>query len=199
MKVPLNGTLWEILYNSNLQWSHNGKSLKNKNAHRNVPIPRLILDLGFLNYLELRRKRGLTKLFDIPKSGENAITGYFARIFKKFLNLEGSKVCFHSFRQTFITKINELAEAEEELNTNLKRIYGHSEGTTTNIYLGRINPKKGVAILNKSISEDSLNYKNLIDIMNKYYNNKIIKSLDIDSSFAYNTASLVKPRTTRKI
>lgn len=23
MKVPLNGTLWEILYNSNLQWSHN--------------------------------------------------------------------------------------------------------------------------------------------------------------------------------
>ncbi|MCT7469257.1 hypothetical protein [Aliarcobacter cryaerophilus] len=22
MKVPLNGTLWEILYNSNLQWSH---------------------------------------------------------------------------------------------------------------------------------------------------------------------------------
>lgn len=179
--------------------ANNGKSLKNKNAHRNVPIPNLILDLGFLNYLELRRKRGLTKLFDIPKSGENAITGYFARIFKKFLNLEGSKVCFHSFRQTFITKINELAEAEEELNTNLKRIYGHSEGTTTNIYLGRINPKKGVAILNKSINEDSLNYKNLIDIMNKYYNNKIIKSLDIDSSFAYNTASLVKPQMTRKI
>ena len=24
MKVPLNGTLWEILYNSNLQWSHKG-------------------------------------------------------------------------------------------------------------------------------------------------------------------------------
>ena len=23
MKVPLNGTLWEILYNSNLQWSQN--------------------------------------------------------------------------------------------------------------------------------------------------------------------------------
>lgn len=24
MKVPLNGTLWEILYNSNLQWSLKG-------------------------------------------------------------------------------------------------------------------------------------------------------------------------------
>ena len=26
MKVPLNGTLWEILYNSNLQWSLNAQS-----------------------------------------------------------------------------------------------------------------------------------------------------------------------------
>ena len=179
--------------------ANNGKSLKNKNAHRNVPIPRLILDLGFLNYLELRRKRGLTKVFDIPKSGENVITGYFARVFKKFLNLEDSKVCFHSFRQTFITKINELAKAEEELNANLKRIYGHSEGTTTNIYLGRINPKKAVEILNKEIERDNLNYSNLISTMDKYYNNKIIKSLNIDSSFPYNTASLVRPKMTRKI
>ena len=30
MKVPLNGTLWEILYNSNLQWSHRLRSLEPK-------------------------------------------------------------------------------------------------------------------------------------------------------------------------
>lgn len=177
----------------------NHKSLKNQNAHRNIPIPNLILDLGFLNYLELRKKRGLKELFDIPASGENVISSYFGRVFKKLLNIENDKVCFHSFRSTFITKINELAENEEELNANLKRIYGHSEGTTTNSYLGRINPKKGFEILNKAISKDSLNYANLIDIMNKYYNNKIIKSLDIDSSFPYNKNSLVKPKMTRKI
>ena len=129
-------------------------------------IHNLILDLGFLNYLEIRKKRGLIKLFDIPKSGENAISGYFARIFKKFLNLEDSKVCFHSFRQTFITKINELAEAEEELNTNLKRIYGHSEGTMA----GAKACKQVLDIVaqGKDVNEEYRKYKELASAIDQW-------------------------------
>ena len=36
MKVPLNGTLWEILYNSNLQWSHNIKELLNSDKNDEI-------------------------------------------------------------------------------------------------------------------------------------------------------------------
>lgn len=43
MKVPLNGTLWEILYNSNLQWSHSA-SEANQVAQETLSISKKIIE-----------------------------------------------------------------------------------------------------------------------------------------------------------
>ena len=49
MKVPLNGTLWEILYNSNLQWS--------RNVHKNgLPKNQKELKENTQNYMESLQK-----------------------------------------------------------------------------------------------------------------------------------------------
>ncbi|MGJ0317013.1 hypothetical protein NG754_10850 [Aliarcobacter cryaerophilus] len=44
MKVPLNGTLWEILYNSNLQWSHHVIS-----SHESIDLNNFLPDQDFIS------------------------------------------------------------------------------------------------------------------------------------------------------
>lgn len=53
MKVPLNGTLWEILYNSNLQWSHHGESDKVVNQSKLLMAYDKLLLAGNLAYKRL--------------------------------------------------------------------------------------------------------------------------------------------------
>ena len=46
MKVPLNGTLWEILYNSNLQWSLNSKSKENYENNKSIHVLDIIKEIN---------------------------------------------------------------------------------------------------------------------------------------------------------
>ncbi len=58
MKVPLNGTLWEILYNSNLQWSQH---FYNQSNGDQIPEPfqlRIMMSILGAFLLEIRKSMG---------------------------------------------------------------------------------------------------------------------------------------------
>lgn len=68
MKVPLNGTLWEILYNSNLQWSHyEHKNLEFGNYETilgciKAGMGKSILPLSIIKKLNYEKDLEITKL-----------------------------------------------------------------------------------------------------------------------------------------
>ena len=83
----------------------NDKRLKTSASERVVPIHATLIDLGFLDFVEERRRAGEIKLF--VEVGMGA-TGYrsttFSAWFRRFAMKAGAnsrKTCFHSFRHGF--------------------------------------------------------------------------------------------------
>ena len=81
------------------------KRLKTTASERIVPIHAFLLDLGFMDFVRLRKAGGETKLF--AEVGMGA-TGYrsttFSSWFRRFATKAGAnapKTCFHSFRHGF--------------------------------------------------------------------------------------------------
>lgn len=84
------------------------KSLKNKTSERLIPIHPVLIDLGFLQYVDFQRKSKSKKLFSELNRTERgkycrSVQAWFARHLDS-LGITGSDKVFHSFRHTFETK-----------------------------------------------------------------------------------------------
>jgi integrase len=117
-----------------------GQSLKSDAGWRRIPIHRALLELGFLSFVEQRKREGGVRLFDDLK--EDA-SGYLSAVPSKFLNrlLERikdpdpdvpGKLTFHSTRHTVIGR---LRAAEVRLDVS-KELVGHEDGDVHAAYGG---------------------------------------------------------------
>ena len=122
------------------------KSVKNPSSERIIPIHQKLIDLGFLDYVESRRKYGeKSQVFDCHRSAK----GYYSDAFSKWYGRYGKKiglrekVTFHSLRHTFTVK-----SCEANINSTLVDAMcgwtkGHTIGSNSmqNRYLNEISVK----------------------------------------------------------
>jgi integrase len=87
------------------------KRLKTTSSQRVVPVHASLLDLGFMGFVEQRKRAGESKLFSEVGMGA---TGYrsttFSQWFRRFADKAGansSKTCFHSWRHGFRDALRE--------------------------------------------------------------------------------------------
>ncbi|MFW1017620.1 tyrosine-type recombinase/integrase [Vibrio parahaemolyticus] len=112
-----------------------GKRLKSPSSKRIVPIHSKLIELGFLDYVNERRKNNLLKLFNIKLSDQNLDWSKgFARRFNKTLDELGfrknARPTLHSFRHTFVDEL-QILQVQENVVAD---IVGHSK---PNITFGR--------------------------------------------------------------
>lgn len=78
------------------------KQLKTTSSERIMPIHRNLIECGFLAYVELLRRDGVSKLFVEIDAGSKGIRSIaFSKWFNQFLRRCGAsreRTCFHSFR-----------------------------------------------------------------------------------------------------
>lgn len=112
------------------------KSLKTVNSVRVVPIHRVLIELGLIEYVNALRENGETRLF--PELGYDTVKGYGKaagswfneRFLGNKLKFErNGKKSFHSFRHTFLTAIERLNVAESVM----AQLAGHEKGSTESL------------------------------------------------------------------
>ena len=95
------------------------KSIKNRSSERIVPIHPKLIEMGFLSYVDYRRRYKKDKLFDFTKKKTGnyggAMQHWFARYLDK-INIKETDKVFHSFRHTFETKAVEVKIPAEYQN-----------------------------------------------------------------------------------
>ncbi len=106
-----------------------GKSLKNKQSTRKIPIHTELIRLGFLDYLNEIKVSEVAMLFPDEKirdgrTGKNA-SKRVNRFIQKVIGVKGKTL--HSFRHTFTTKLKHAGVAE----AIAAAILGHEHGGTT--------------------------------------------------------------------
>ncbi len=183
------------------------QSLKNKNAHRNLPIPQILIDLGFLNYLNNRIRREKEWLWDYPKSGYGSISVFYQRHIQKNFPTESKELQLRSLRKNFISKVfskeysmRELENIKDaiSLNQNIKLLAGHAEGTVTGHYLDRIEPVVGKKILD-SLGDYELDLVQLKNDVRSFYKTILTDIDNVDDDFNWKKKSNIKPRKGRKV
>jgi len=95
-------------------------STKNENANRQVPIHQVVLDTGFIEFVE----SSSDKLFEglNPQSVTNWFTGFRDALGIKRFDDYGCRKVFHSFRHTFIT-LSRSANHRE----HVQQVVGHEK------------------------------------------------------------------------
>jgi len=137
--------------------------LKNQASRRIVPIHSKLMELGFLDYVDARKKRGEQKLFPSLDSGSAKHNKYFGNWINRYFDVVGvvgKGLDSHSFRHTAILAFK-VAEVPE---THAAAICGHDlaeEGPQTySMYGGQIPPEKlvkYVEVLGWNIKHSSFN------------------------------------------
>lgn len=186
----------------------NLQDLKNQNAHRNIIIPELLIDLGFLNYVEKRMNRDKKWLWDFPEKSQSAsLSMFWQREFEKLFpndvltkeNRPYNYIYYRSFRKNFVEK--NLSENSEKYNTdqNKKRLQGHEpENSSAKPYLGRLEPFIGKHILD-AFGNYNLDFEELKSNVKSFYK-EIKRDLDIQQAHSgeWSIKSYVKVKRGRK-
>lgn len=102
-------------------------TVKTEDSWRLVPLHPVIIDAGFLDYVEARRAAGKETLFEV-RSGDE-FGKWFARFLDK-LKLTSKRKVFHSFRHSFETAMR---EAIDDFDARC-RITGREHGHSSAIY-----------------------------------------------------------------
>ncbi|WP_404381451.1 tyrosine-type recombinase/integrase [Caenispirillum salinarum] len=104
--------------------SDHGRRLKNNNAHRRIPVPKVLIDLGFLDYVAERRRKKCKALF--PELHEKGPSLAGEKLRKRFDNYKkkfvGPEYVFHGLRHSFIT---DMMQADGVSKHMTERIAGH--------------------------------------------------------------------------
>jgi integrase len=103
---------------------------KNANAKRRVPVHKVLIDLGLVDYRASVLNAGYTKLFPHVQPGTNGYRKNMTRMFGTYLDLPKVNIVdplkvFHSFRHTVVTALT-----DKGVNDGLKRaMVGHDIDT----------------------------------------------------------------------
>lgn len=112
----------------------NGKSLKSFASKRMIPLHSELLKIGFLGFVEKKKKVKSIRVFDEIKSGKNELWSHnYSKHFGRYLKQIGvktQKTTFHSFRHNFADALRS-ANIED---SHIKALMGHADGTVTSIY-----------------------------------------------------------------
>jgi integrase len=114
------------------------KRIKNRNSIRPVPIHKVLLDIGFLEYLEHRRAGKDQSLFNLTRPSSGKFGGQFSKYFTRKsegtsgyiercgvtssgLHIDGTtwRKSFHSLRHTVITALYQTDVSEEMIATTV--------------------------------------------------------------------------------
>lgn len=112
-----------------------GKSVKNKFSVRNLPLNPMVVDLGFLQYVDSVRKKGGAQVFpetNRDKRGAFADVSKFYQKYFKAISLRdhrGQNAVFHSFRHRFTDELRRNYPPEW-----FKPLLGHSGRDITSGY-----------------------------------------------------------------
>ena len=121
--------------------NHN-KKLKTTNAVRKIPVHKVLIELGFMEYLDTVKSYKQSKLFpplkpDVHRNCARKVSAFFNASYKKhngYLDYCGitkssdlGEKVFHSFRHTFINQWK-----QQRLNNSIvKQVVGHSSNDLT--------------------------------------------------------------------
>ncbi len=109
------------------------KTVKTRAARRLVPIHRILIDQGFLTYVEERRKAGDLRLFPLidskGKRRAKNISRWFGRIIDKYLTKD-ERLNFHSFRHTFADALINCRQGRDMR----KSLFGHAPSDVLDTY-----------------------------------------------------------------
>lgn len=149
---------------------------KNKSSNRLIPIHKVLIDLGFLNYLEFQKKNNKERLFsELYLTKSKGYGQHFGKIFNDFKKtwLEEETIRkiierkilldLHSFRHTFTTALRGGKVAEEDISF----ILGHKKNQTQKY--GSIPAKEFLNKINKA--KYKLDFTQLEKKINDFYNN----------------------------
>ena len=163
-----------IFLNQDKPYQH----LKNKNAHKNITITDLMIDLGLLNYIQIRHNRDCETLL----RGSAART-FFSRNLQKLFSeicdtienrnsrLLDNYIQFRSFRKNFSNFLFEENRSKYDTHENKLRIMEHEHEGSNNVtkhYLRRLEPRKAYEIMN-AISYEGIDFTNIIQIIKEHY------------------------------
>ena len=176
-----------------LNENHKELSLKNPNAHRNIIIPKILIELGFLNYINKRYNRKET-IFDFTYNKDSFACGrtraYFGRKLKDYFkdkeekrkqeailnkieyikDSNSAKTQFRSLRKTFADKMLSQVYGKNDTELNKKRLIGHTENTESQRYVGRLEPSIAYEIIN-AFDWSEINFDEIKDTVKSYYHN----------------------------
>lgn len=201
----------EKIYYIWLNENHPEQSLKNQNAHRNIVIPNLLIDLGLLNYINSRFNTKEEWLWNRNPSGYGTISTFFRRELDKHFpdnvystenKLKGEVSSFiqmRSLRKNFVEYSFEENKTTYHTIVNHKKLVGHDEGTTTQKYLGRLEPFKAKVILDSN-EDYGLNLNTLKETISNYYKeiNREIPHIKQKFEEEWGEISPVRPTTSRR-
>lgn len=106
------------------------KSLKSSSARRRVPIHPELISLGFLAFVEHRKRQGFTRLFPELEVYRERVTKEWSKWWGRFADREVTKApdkSFHSFRHLFIATLRAAGVPEEQI----KALVGHASTDVT--------------------------------------------------------------------
>jgi len=125
-----------------------GKTVKNEESRRIIPVHQKLIELGFIEYVEAKRaeveEAGMPiNLFDLNKAkadgyGKAASQWFNTKYLRDYLKVDDRNVVFHSFRHRFISSLAQAildasGLSEETANKEripealiLRRLAGHS-------------------------------------------------------------------------
>jgi integrase len=106
-----------------------GQKLKTASSRRQIPVPAVLVDAGFVAYREQMRSRGETWLFpDLVQAVNGSRSGnwskWWGRYARAVIGIEDPRKVFHSLRHSLKTACR-AAQIPEEIHDALT---GHSSG-----------------------------------------------------------------------
>lgn len=152
------------------------QSTKNKSSNREIPIHKILIDLGFLNYIELQKQKKKERVFsELYLTKSKGYGQHFGKLFNDFKKtwleketLEKIKnreilLDLHSFRHTFTTALRDAKISEEDISF----ILGHKKNQTQ--HYGSMPPR----VFSEKINQVKykLDLTNLQKDLNKFYKN----------------------------
>lgn len=194
-----------------LNENYSKQSLKNENAHRNIIIPNILIDLGILNYINRRINKNEEWLWKQNASGYGSISTFYTRNIEKYLpevaynyknKKKGAKnlLQFRCLRKNFVKAVeSEQIRPPHFSELNLKKLIGHEESTSSGKYYGRIEPYAAKCILDSSSSYYNIKLEELKTTVKEYYKNIDIDipTLEVEDEERWEEVSIVRPRTIR--
>jgi len=122
----------------------NDKRLKNAGSRRHIPIHSKLLEMGFMQYVQLRKDDKQEYLFDLKRdgrdgSGTRPSRWFNAEYLRRDLGIADTQKVFHCFRHSFITrlaqdiieangrKVGAITAQDYPESSVLRRLVGHSD------------------------------------------------------------------------